>query len=335
MSRVKGIRALVDAGLRAATVIGAIGAVTIGRTPSAIGAQPVKIISTREAREDAVRAVPYAKLGRNARAKVSNVLSSTTLYRRMPSQRVDCDPALFQFVIEHPDLIVNIWQVLGISEVTLNRVGENRFEADDKAGTLGHIDLLHSSSTLHLLLAEGAYEGPLFGRPVRGKVLVLIRHSEAAQTDGRTFVRCRLDAFLQLENIGAGVLAKTFQPLVGAAADHNFHETVKFLGALNRAAESNPVGMRQMTAKLEHVEADDREEFSELTDQLAANSALLATTKTKPRSDESAKTALKPKIKPSARPAKPSKSGTTAGRSATKPRVETANQSSSRRRVHE
>ncbi|HEV3005631.1 MAG TPA: hypothetical protein VGX78_14290 [Pirellulales bacterium] len=327
MSFAKGIRALLHAGFKAATVIGAIWASSFAQSPTALGAHPIKIISTREAREDAVRAIPYAKLGRSARAKVSNVLSATTLYRRMPSQRVDCDPALFEFVIEHPDLIVNIWQILGISEVTVDRLDQNRFEADDKAGTLGHIDFLHKSPTLHLLLAEGAYEGPLFGRPVRGKVLLLIRSSEAGQADGRKFVRCRLDAFLQLDNLGAGMLAKTFQPLVGAAADHNFQETVKFLGALNRAAEANPAAMRKMAEKLEHVEPDDREEFSALTDQLAANAAQLATAKAKRRSDEAARTARRPAAKQTAPMAgKPAKS-------TTKPHVDAAAPSPSSRRV--
>ncbi len=255
-------------------------------------AQP-KAMSTREAREDAVRAIPYAKLSRGARARVSNVLSATTLYRRLPNQHIDCDPRLFQFLIEHPDLVVNIWEVLGISEVSLSRVDVNRFNADDGAGTLGSIDFLHSSPTVHLLYAEGSYEGPLFARPVKGKVLMLMRSKEISKTDGRKQVLCQVDAFLQMENLGAGMLAKTFQPLVGAAADHNFQETAKFLAALNRAAEANRAGMRHMTDRLVRVDKSDRAQFADLTDRLADQAAVLASTNAVPRNSQSVQSSRK------------------------------------------
>src|SRR5258708_3711623 len=168
MSFAQGVAALANGGLRAAPIILAIWVCLTTQAPPAAAAPLGKAISTREAREDAVRAIPYAQLSRSARAKVSNVLSATTLYRRMPSQRIDCDADLFQFLIEHPDLVVNIWQVLGISEVTLSRLDAHRFEADDKAGTLGSLEFLHSSPSLHLIYAQGTYEGPLFGRPIKG-----------------------------------------------------------------------------------------------------------------------------------------------------------------------
>ncbi|HUY32915.1 MAG TPA: hypothetical protein VMV69_09050 [Pirellulales bacterium] len=294
--------ALASAGLGATPMILAIWASLAMPAPRAGAAQPVKAMSTREAREDAVRAVPYAKLNRGARARVSNVLSATTLYRRLPSQRIDCDPVLFQFLIEHPDVVVNIWEVLGISDVSLARINARHFEADDRAGTLGSIEFLHNSPTLHLLYAEGSYEGPLFGRPVRGKVLLLMRTSEASKADGRKFVLCRVDAFLQMEHLGAGMLAKTFQPLVGASADHNFQETAKFLAALNRAAEANLAGMRALTEKLDRVEEADRVEFAELTGQLAARAEMPALATANPRYSQTAPTARKPVGKQPTRP---------------------------------
>jgi len=297
---------LVSAGFGATPVILVVWASLAILVPSTSAAQhakaqPAKAMSTREAREDAVRAIPYAKLNRSARARVSNVLSATTLYRRLPNQHVDCDPKLFQFLIEHPDLVVNIWEVLGISEVSLSRVDAHHFEADDGAGTLGSIDFLHSSPSIHLLYAEGSYEGPLFGRPVKGKVLILMRSKEIGKPDGRKQVLCQVDAFLQMENLGVGMLAKTFQPLVGAAADHNFQETAKFLSALNRAAEVNRTGIRHMSEKLSRVEEADRAQFVDLTDQLADNAAVLASTTAKPQYTQKAQSSRKQPVQSTAK----------------------------------
>lgn len=260
--------------------------------PSAIpAAQPAAAASTRESRDEAARAIPFAKLDSEARAKVSRVLAATTLYRRMPSQMIECDPNLYVFLVEHPDLVVNIWETLGISEVSVERLNERSFSANDKAGTLGRMEYLHRSPELHLVYAEGSYDGPLFGRSIKGKTLLMLRSRYFRNADGRHYVRCRLDAFLHVENVGVGVLAKTFQPLVGAAADHNFRETAAFLGSVSRAAEVNYAGMQRMAERLTKVDDSDRQKFAEMAEQMAVRAALLHTARAEDRKTTSTKAA--------------------------------------------
>jgi len=248
-----------------------------GPLAAARAMQPSAASSSREARDEAVRSLGQAKLSREARAKISSVLGATTIYRRLPSQLIECDPNLYVFLVEHPDLVVNIWEALGISEVSVERIGDNAFLADDKAGTLGRMEYLHRSPEMHLVYAEGSYEGPLFGRPIKGKSLLILQARYFRNSGGRHYVRCRMDAFLQVENVGVGMLAKTFQPLVGAAADHNFRETAAFLSSVSRAAEINYPGMQRMAENLTRVAEDEREEFASLTEQLAIRAAMAKT----------------------------------------------------------
>jgi hypothetical protein len=248
-----------------------------GPAAAARATQPSAASSSRESRDEAVRSLAQAKLGREARAKISGILGATTIYRRLPSQLIECDPNLYVFLVEHPDLVVNIWEALGISEVSVERTGENAFLANDKAGTLGRMEYLHRSPEMHLVYAEGSYEGPLFGRPIKGKSLLILQARYFRNSDGRHYVRCRMDAFLQVENVGVGMLAKTLQPLVGAAADHNFRETAAFLSSVSRAAEINYPGMQRMAENLTRVAEDEREEFASLTEQLAIRAAMAQT----------------------------------------------------------
>jgi hypothetical protein len=233
--------------------------------------------SSREARDDAMRAIPYTQLDRNSRIKVGAVLSNTTIFRRLPLETIECDPKLFVFLLEHPDVVVNMWEALGVSEVQLLRAGDSVFDASDKAGTRGRIEYLYHGPQLHLVYADGTYTGSLIARPVRGRCVLLMRSSYLKTSDGRPIVRCNIDAFLHLENVGASVLAKTFQPLVTTAADHNFRETAAFLASVHRAAESNYAGMQRLTDKLTNVDEEDRREFSDLTAQLAVRAALAET----------------------------------------------------------
>src|SRR5690606_15706171 len=70
--------------------------------------------TSRAARQDAIDSIPFERLEDGARRKVMAVTSSTAIYRRLPTVVFECDPTLYRFLVDHPDLVVNIWEVLGI-----------------------------------------------------------------------------------------------------------------------------------------------------------------------------------------------------------------------------
>jgi hypothetical protein len=127
------------------------------------------------------------------------------------------------------------------------------------------------------MLADGSYEGALLPKPVRGHCVLILKTSYSREADGRSYITCRLDSFMQLENITFDVLAKTFQPLVGQMADHNFRETIAFVGGLNQAAEANPDGMQRVADKMHDISPDVRKEFTALSEQVAVEAALIRT----------------------------------------------------------
>jgi hypothetical protein len=242
---------------------------------------PAQGSSSREARDEAMRAIPYTQLDRNSRIKVGAVLANTTIFRRLPAETIECDPKLFRFLIEHPDVVVSMWEALGVSEVQLLRTGDVTFDASDKAGTRGRVEYLYHAPQTHLLYADGTYTGSLITRPVHGRCVLLMRSTYAKTSDGRPIVRCNIDAFLHLENVGASVLAKTFQPLVTTAADHNFRETAAFLASVHRAAVTNYAGMQRLTDRMVNIDEEDLAEFSDLTTQLAVRAARAALAETR------------------------------------------------------
>lgn len=241
---------------------------------AAIGAQPAS--TSRQAREDAIRSLPLGRLDAAERQKIVAVVNDC-VFRRLPTQVLRCDPDFYAFMIDHPDVIVNIWSVLGISEVKLRRTGEETFDADDGAGAVGKVEFLYRSHDTHLLYGEGTYEGRLFSKPVRGRCVMLLKTSYLRETDGKYYITCRLDAFMQLDNVGVEILAKTFQPMIGPIADHNFRETAHFVESLFRAAEINYTGMQELARKLKLVTPETRQEFAAATEEVAVKAALAET----------------------------------------------------------
>ncbi len=237
------------------------------------GAEIAEATSSNEAKNDALRSLPLTKLGERDKAKISAVLSGLTMFRRMPTQVIRCEPNLYRFMIDHPDVTVNIWDVMGISKVALIRTGENTFKADDGAGTQADIEFLYRSPDKTVIYAVGSYHGPLFSKPVYGGCLLVLRSGYFDDPEGDRYVTSRMDAFFRLDHAGVELLAKTFQPMVSKAADYNFVETLAFLGSLSRTAERRPELLHKLAPRLTKVRETDRTGFERVVLQTAANAA--------------------------------------------------------------
>ncbi len=78
-----------------------------------------------------------------------------------------------------------------------------------------------------------------------------------------------MDAFVNIENVGVDLLAKTFQPLVSKSADYNFTETSAFLSMVSKTAKRNPRGMGRLAAKLTSIDPQVRQDFAEVSLQVS------------------------------------------------------------------
>jgi len=236
----------------------------------------LKASTSKESRQSAIRSIPFEKLDDEGRAKVQSVLSKVSVYRRMPVRVVDCDPDLYLFLVRHPDVMVNIWEVLDLSNLKLKELEQERYQVQETGGTLATVEFLYKSHDLHIVYAEGTYEGPLFAKPVKGSCLMLLRTGYVREPDGRYYITNRLDSFLSVKHMGAELLAKVFNPLTGKVADMNFIQTVAFAGSLSRTAEVNNQGMQRLAGRLERVQPQVRNRFAQLSDLVSRRATELS-----------------------------------------------------------
>jgi hypothetical protein len=230
---------------------------------------PTRADTSRATRECAVQSIPLDQLSADSRAKVAWVLANTSVFRRLPVRVVQCDPDLYLFLVHHPDIVVNIWQVLGVGNLFLEQTGPETFKVTDEIGTTGHLQFLHRSHDTNLIYVDGTYKGSTFGQQIRARGVMILKSGYVRETDGRYYVTSRLDAFMNIEPGGMEFLTKTFQPLVGKIADNNFLQTAGFLGSLSRTAEVNNAGMQRLAKKLTKVQPEVRRQFAQLSDKVA------------------------------------------------------------------
>jgi hypothetical protein len=242
------------------------------QTPDA-GENPLKATSSRAAQEEALQSLPAEKLGAEARAKIDSVLSNVSLFRRLPVRVIQCDPDLYLLLVQHPDIVVNIWQLLGVTRVSVQQKGPDTFRVADGTGTVGTLEYLYHSADTQVVYSDGTYAGPLFGKTIHCKTLAILKSGYVLEADGHYYITTRLDAFLNVQDLGAEVLTKTFQPLVCRAADINFTQTAAFVGSLSRNAELNPAGLQRLSGRLVKVPEDVRQQFAQAADRVGKRAA--------------------------------------------------------------
>jgi len=232
-------------------------------------ATTVDATSDRGARDDAIRTIPWKRLAEPQRRKLQDVVRHASMYRRLPTRVIDCDPDLFTFLLRHPEVVVNVWQLMGVSKVTMRQVAGQSYEADDGAGTTGNVCYVYTdwgpdARNLAVVYADGAYDGKPFIKPLRAQSVILLQSGAVQETNGRNYISVRIDSFVHIEQIGVELIAKTVQPWINRTADRNFIETLGFVSTFSQTAEKNPRGMQRLASRLQTVDEPTRGELVRL-----------------------------------------------------------------------
>ena len=82
-----------------------------------------KATNSRAARDDAAQSIPYDRLPAEMRSRVAAVVNNPSIFRRLPIATIDCDPDLYLLLLRNPEIVIDIWQIMGITNMALTRDG--------------------------------------------------------------------------------------------------------------------------------------------------------------------------------------------------------------------
>jgi hypothetical protein len=232
--------------------------------------------SSAAARASAVQSIPFDKLDAASRSKINTVLNNASIYRRMPTRTVNCDPDLYLFLVRHPDVVVNIWEILGVAQMQLRQTDVDSFHINEAEGTAASMEYLYHSSNQQIIYGKWTYTGPLLARKINGHCLAMLRSSYVKEANGKYYITAQMDGFISIESGGAELIARTLQPLMVKNVDNNFIQTVAFLGSLSKTAEVNPQGMVRLADRLTHVQPATRQQLGDVVNSVAQRSTATA-----------------------------------------------------------
>ena len=214
------------------------------------------------AMKEALRTIPWNRLSNSAQEKIKSVLGERPLYRRLPQQSTYCEPELYDFLLDHPDVVVAMWEKLGVTQISLKEHGRpGVYQLKESVGSVGIIEVLYKTPNYCIVYSKGSYTGPFLPRAVDGETILILQNIFEQDEDGDPYVVAQLDAFVNVKNFGVDMFAKLFAPMLGRIADGNFEQTIAFLGNVSEAAQSNPEVIKRLALRLESIRKDVRDDF--------------------------------------------------------------------------
>ena len=228
--------------------------------------------SHRSHRVAGIKAIPFEKINGAAQKRIKDVVTRPSFYRRLPVQTIDADPEYFRLLVRRPELIVSIWQLMGVTQMSTERTGPFSVKTNDGAGTISDLELIYGNDNLHVFYGNGSYTGPLLKQKLTGRCVIVLQ-TQATETANGFKLTNVLDIYLRVDNATASLITRTIQPLVGSTADHNFTESLKFVQRLNESTRANGPGVKGMGRKLE-IDNQVRIDFETVVDQVYKRASL-------------------------------------------------------------
>jgi hypothetical protein len=235
------------------------------------------------AQDQAKHSIPWDKLTDTAKIKLRSVISDTTVFHRLKSQQFKCDPSVYIHLVRHPEILTNIWELMGVTQLRIERAAPFSIRIHDGQYTKTTLELVYGTPNLHVFHCEGSYKGVIIPTVSTGRAIIIIRSkydntvAAPSATQVRT-VKHQMDIFLQIDNAANQLLVKTLSYFFMKTADANFAETTQFIGQIDKIVRNNPAGMARLAGRLTRVQPAIRQQFGVLVRNANTNRVRLAST---------------------------------------------------------
>jgi len=196
--------------------------------------------STAPTQKAAGSAIPFNRLSQENRKRAVEVIQSCNQFRRLPSLQYTIDEPIYRYLLEHPDVAVSTWRVMGISQFDMWQTGPMEYEASAVDGSEGLADILYQDHNQTLFICQGSYHHVLLPRPLQAAALIWFRAEYVPHDSGTHIVTQHADVFVHFPSAGVAGLAKVLTPVTNNLMDRNIFEVSLYASLMSRGVRDEP-----------------------------------------------------------------------------------------------
>jgi hypothetical protein len=182
--------------------------------------------------QEAAARVPLPDIPEVLRARVRQVIERPTLFGHGPAEAFIGKPALYDWLLDHPDRGVLAWRRLGATCTDICESGPGRFLWKDGQGSEINWQTIYNASSLRIWYAEGQMRPGCLLPAVPVKAILLLRHGNRPDGPGQMLIFHQADVFLQTDSKTATLLTQILGPSAPYLAEQGLGQVEMFFSAL-------------------------------------------------------------------------------------------------------
>jgi hypothetical protein len=162
----------------------------------------------------AMTPVPLERLAPQMRDKVRRVMERSTLTSAGRPESFACQPALYYWLLDHPNQCVGLWKQLGARVTNIAERGNGSFVWVDGQGSEVRWGTVLQTPELRVWYAEGRVKPGVLLPSAQVQAVVVMRHQEIEGGKGKQGIRHQAQLYLTTDSRAMNLAAR----LMGASA---------------------------------------------------------------------------------------------------------------------
>ncbi len=200
--------------------------------------------------------VPVDELPPEARARVRVVLDQPTLRTHGRAETFTCDPTVYDWLLDHPDLAVRLWRLVGAKCTDIFPEGGDRFVWKDGQNTV-HWDTVLKRPGLRVWYAEGEVRAGALLPGATVKAVAVLRYGQGQLSDGRKALKHQVELTLHTDSHVVALATRIFGASAPRAGEQLVGQIEMFYGALAWYLDRHPRHAEALFAQLRRPAATD------------------------------------------------------------------------------
>ncbi|MBX9625954.1 MAG: hypothetical protein K2X82_19300 [Gemmataceae bacterium] len=174
------------------------------------------------------------------REAVLAVVRKPTLSTRGASDEVVCTPAVYEFLLDHPDRAALAWRRLKVPCVDISDRGQGRFAWTDPDGSELVWQTVGKFPEGRVWYASGKAKASAAAPMVPVKAVVVLTHPGKDRGDGTAALRPAVQAYLQTDSRAANLVLRLMGPTAPKLAEQGCEQLLFFFAGVARYCQAHP-----------------------------------------------------------------------------------------------
>jgi hypothetical protein len=233
-----------------------LGSVIVSAVPAA--AQPMRLSPTSPAAMPApMTAMPAPGQNRVVLSEVVDaahrdavlaVVRKPTLSTRGTSEDLVCTPAVYEWLLDHPDRVSLAWQRLKVPCVEITNPGNGRFAWADGEGSELTWQKVGRFADGLVWYATGKVKPSAVTPTVPVRAVVVMAHPRRPRADGTAALAPSAQVFLQTDSRAANLVLRVMGPTAPKLAEQGAEQLLFFFAGIAKYTQTHPEKAEELLA---------------------------------------------------------------------------------------